>query len=73
MCLLDACNFFKCYEIAGCDPTPGNIRWDTVIKNFALQWKALMDRGKEDAPWTPEVTKISTVIKWTEAFADVDS
>jgi len=50
--------------------TPGNVRWDPVIKSFAQHWKSLKDRKDESDPDTPKITKTLTVIKWTEAFAD---
>jgi hypothetical protein len=47
-----------------------NIQWNTVIKNFGEQWKALKDRKTGDLPEVPKITKALPVIKWTQAFAD---
>jgi hypothetical protein len=68
--LLSACNIVRYYEATGRALTPGSITWNTVIKNFAEQWKALKDRKSEDAPEVPKITKALPIIKWTEAFAD---
>ena len=69
-CLLSACDIVRYYEATGRALTPGNITWNTVIKNFSEQWKALKDRKSEDAPEVPKITKALPIIKWTQAFAD---
>jgi hypothetical protein len=68
--LLAACDIVRYYETTGRALTPGNITWNTVIKNFADQWKALNDRKAGDVPDVPKITKALPIIKWTEAFAD---
>jgi hypothetical protein len=47
-----------------------NIRYDTIIKDFTKQWKALKSRKEEKSPDVPTITKALPVIKWTEAFDD---
>jgi hypothetical protein len=68
--LLAACDIVRYYETTGRALTPGNITWNTVIKNFADQWKALNDRKAGDVPDVPKITKALPIITWTEAFAD---
>jgi hypothetical protein len=68
--LLAACNIVRYYEETGRPLTTANIQWNTVIKNFIEQWKALKDRKKGDIPEVPKITKALPIIKWTQAFAD---
>jgi len=65
-----AIDIFRFYETIGRPLTPGNVRWDQVIKSFAQHWKSLKDRKDKSDPDTPKITKTLTAIKWTEAFAD---
>jgi hypothetical protein len=68
--LLSACDIVRYYDATGRALTPGNITWNSVIKNFADQWKAMKDRKAGDVPDVPKITKALPIIKWTEAFAD---
>ena len=68
--LLSACDIVRYYETTGRALTATNIAWNTVIKNFAEQWKALKDRKVGDVPEVPKITKALPIIKWTQAFAD---
>jgi hypothetical protein len=68
--LLAACDIVRYYEETGRPLTAANIQWNTVIKNFGEQWKALKDRKTGDLPEVPKITKALPVIKWTQAFAD---
>ena len=47
-----------------------NIHWTPVVKNFDIQWKALVDRKKSDEPDIPKISWTLSVLKWTEAFSD---
>ena len=47
-----------------------HIHWTPVVKNFDIQWKALVDRKKSDEPDIPKITRTLPVLKWTEAFLD---
>ena len=67
--LLVACDLVKYYNTTGRDLTVANIRWNQVIKNFEIQWKALKARAKDDdEPDVPKITRALTIIKWSEAF-----
>jgi hypothetical protein len=68
--LLAACDIVRYYEETGRPLTAANIQWNSVIKNFGEQWKALKDRKTGDLPEVPKITKALPVIKWTQAFAD---
>ena len=46
------------------------LKYDPVIKNFELQWKALSERRDEELADVPKVTKALPIISWIEAFAD---
>ena len=70
MRVLAACDLIRFYVTIGRNLTAGNIRWDPIIKDFKIQWKALEDRKKADKPDTPKISKALPIIKWTEAFDD---
>ena len=65
-----ACDFVKYYRTVGCDLTAANLQWNTVMKNFDVQWTALKEKKGEDSPETPKISKALPVIKWMEAFQD---
>ena len=60
----------KYYRTVGHDLTAANLQWNTVMKNFDVQWTALKEKKGEDSPETPKISKALPVIKWTEAFQD---
>ena len=68
--LLAACELLRYYNTVGRTVTSTNIVWANQVKDFDDQWKALVNRSKEDKPEVPKITKNLTVIKWTEAFED---
>ena len=65
-----ACDLVKYYKTVGRDLTSANLQWNTVMKNFDIQWTALKEKKSEDPPETPKISKALPVIKWTEAFQD---
>eukprot|EP00957_Ditylum_brightwellii_P001107 88088-Ditylum_brightwellii.AAC.1 len=42
-----ACKLVRYYTTVNRTITPGNIQWDTVVKNFEIPWKALKDKKEE--------------------------
>ena len=54
----------------GCDLTAASMCWNSVIKNFEIQWKALKAKKDEDTPEVPKISKSLPIIKWTEEFQD---
>ena len=65
-----ACNLVRFYATVGHDLTAANLQWNTIMKNFEVQWKALKEREGDDSPDVPKISKVLLVIKWTEAFQD---
>jgi hypothetical protein len=63
-------NLVKYYLTTGRATSAANMQWNTVGKNFDIQWKALCDRKEENEPEVPKITKALPIIKWTEAFSD---
>ena len=68
--LLVATDLIKYYNMTGREISASNIRWNHVMKNFEIQWKALKSKKDEDLPEVPKITKALPIIKWTEAFQD---
>ena len=64
------CDLVNYYRTVGCDLTAANLQWNTVMKNFDVQWTALKEKKGEDSPETPKISKALPVIKWMEAFQD---
>ena len=64
-----ACDIVCYYETVGRPLTAANMRYTTIIRNFAEQWKALNDRKGEEIE-VPKVTRSLPVLKWVEAFQD---
>ena len=65
-----ACDLVRFYATVGHDRTAANLQWNTVMKNFEIQWKALKERKGDESPDVPKISKVLLVIKWTEAFQD---
>ena len=65
-----ACELVRYYNTMGCDLTAVSMRWNNVIKNFEIQWKALKTKRDEYTPEVPKISKSLPIIKWTEAFQD---
>jgi hypothetical protein len=69
--LIAACEIIRFYETVGRNLTAANIMWNTVIKNFEIQWKALKDKKDGDEPDTPKIAKGLNIMKWSESFRDI--
>ena len=65
-----ACDLVKYYKTVDRELTVANLQWNTVMKNFDVQWTALKEKKGDDSPETPKISKALPVIKWTEAFKD---
>ena len=46
------------------------MRWNNIIKNFEIQWKALKTKRDEDTLEVPKISQSLPIIKWMEAFQD---
>ena len=64
------CELVWYYNTMGRNLTAANMRWNNVIKNFEIQWKALKTKRDEETPDVPKISKSLSIIKWTEAFQD---
>ena len=63
----------KCIQFYGmidCPIDHLNIHWTLVVKNFDIQWKALVDCKKSNELDIPKITQTLPVLKWAEAFSD---
>ena len=65
-----ACDLVRFYATVGHDLTAANLQWNTIMKNFEIQWKALKERKWDDSLDVPKISKVLPVINWTEAFQD---
>ena len=63
-----ACDLVRFYATVGRDLTAANLQWNTVMKNFEIQWKVLKEQKGDDSPDVPKISKALLVIKWMEAF-----
>ena len=52
-----ACDLVNYYGTVGCDLTAANLQWNTVMKNFDVQWTAVKEKKGEDSPETPKISK----------------
>ena len=61
--LLVATDLVKFYTAIGRDLTHQKIRWDPVMKDFEIQWKALKAKKDADDPDTPTICVWSSMRK----------
>ena len=65
------CDLIHCCEMVGRNTTAGNLQWNTIMKNFGVQWQALVSKKKDnEEPETLKITKSLNVMKWSESFQD---
>ena len=58
-----ACDLVKYYKTVGRDLTAANLQWNTVMKNFDIQWTTLKEKKGDDSPETPKISMVLPVIK----------
>ena len=56
------------YEWTSIPLTSGNIKWDTCIKKFSVQWKAIQDLKNNDDATLPKFSNRASIIKLFEAY-----
>ena len=44
-----ACDLVRFYTTVGCNLTAANLQWNTVMKNFEVQWKVLKERKGDES------------------------
>ena len=54
----------------GRDLSAANLQWNTIMKNFEVQWKVLKEGKGDESPDVPKISEVLPVIRWTEAFQD---
>ena len=69
-CIAVAFDLVNYYRTVGCKLTAANLQWNTMMKNFDIQWTAQKEKKGEDSPDTPKISKALPVVKWTEPFQD---
>ena len=47
----------KYYITVSRDLTAANLQWNTVMKNFDIQWTVLKEKKGDDSPETPKISK----------------
>ena len=67
ICLHGVQIIFLYYKMVGRTIEPGDLPWP-VVKNFAEQWKALMEKKDAEFGQSPRLTKEKLVYKWLESF-----
>ena len=65
-----ACDLVNYYRTVGRELTAANLQWNTMMKNFDIQWTTQKEKKGEDSPETPKISKALPVVKWTEPFQD---
>ena len=58
------------YADIGRTLTPANMNYTNVLRNFYIEYEALIKLTKEDSPDVPILSKNLTPIKWIESFKD---
>lgn len=48
--------------------TTGAVQWNTALKNFEVQWKAIKSAKDDDSPEAPKMSKTVGMVKWLEAY-----
>ena len=51
-----ACDLVRFYARVGRDLTAANLQWNTVMKKFEIQWKALKERKVDESPDVPKIS-----------------
>ena len=65
-----ACELIRYYDVVGRTITAANIKWNPVMIDFEVQWKALLEKKGKDKADTPKIHKGTTVMKWSESIMD---
>ena len=58
------------YQATSRTTSAANMQWTTVLSNFDIQWKSILDRKDDDTPDVPKITRNFKVPRWSEAFSD---
>jgi hypothetical protein len=61
---------FHYYDSINRDPTPASMNYTNVLKDFYVEFEAIISLSKEQKPDVPLLHKNSTPLKWIESFKD---
>ena len=50
--------------------TSGGMHFENVLKDFNIEYEAIIKLAKEDKPEVPKITKNTTSLRWIESFND---
>lgn len=62
-----AYHYFKSIERS---ITSGGMHFENVLKDFNVEYEAVIKLAKEDKPEVPKITKNTTPLRWIESFND---
>ena len=65
-----ACEIVRFFDTIGQPLMLTNVEWNTQMKKFGEQWKALKTRKEDDKAETPNISKDLLTIKWVATFRD---
>ena len=68
--LLVAAIAWHYYTDTGRAVTPQNMHYNNVLKDFYVEWKAIVAMSENDAPSVPCITKNNPPLRWTDTFKD---
>ena len=68
--LIVASKAFHYYSDTARTPTPANMNYTRVLKDFYVEWEALQKLIKVPKPEVPALSKHMTPLKWLESFND---
>lgn len=63
-----ASELIRFYTDTGRTLSAANLMWNTVGKNFEVQWKALKTAAKKDSNDVPKLTATSVITNWFDSF-----
>ena len=72
-CLAATAKCVRFYDMIDCPIDHLNIHWTPVVKNFDIQWKALVDCKKSDEPDIPKITWTLPVLKPSQTISTKSS
>jgi hypothetical protein len=59
---------FHYYTSIGRTPVPSNMNYTTVLRDFYIEWEAVLTLNKEDKASVPVLSKQVPPLKWIESF-----
>ena len=66
--LLIASVAYHYYKDTGREITPTNMHFTNVLREFHIEWNAMLSMAEQEAPSLPMLTKNNPPLKWCESF-----